>query len=163
MRYQKFIVNNRKRISKWIDSKEEFILKRLRPVKKTIRKRANSYIKFLQQIGWVKKKQEELTITETVTIDKEKLYTEIIKLSSHLHREYNFCTSRKFTILMGIEHFNALMGSNLMIYQPLVIKQLEQYNIHTPNILLGMLLVVLPWMEGVLLVPEEYLLLGRQP
>lgn len=144
----RFVVKNLRPVTRRLDTKPKIEFARQR-VKKVIRKRANACVNFLTQIGWLKKKSEALQVVtyEEVIVDPVQIDRWITENYYQLVRRFNM---REMTLIMGPEKAHQLVRCCDLV-SPI------RFQLQHGSQFRGMTIIILPWMDGVMFVPKEYL------
>lgn len=123
---------------------------------KRMRQRALDAVGLLKGIGWLLPHRFEMETIETVTIDYQQIERFIMENHYHLVREHGVKDS---VVLMGPAQFYEV--SRQVVKLPLVFP-LSDFQCGMQNRLHGMYVVVLPWMDGTVLVPKKYFPIERE-
>jgi len=118
---------------------------------KRIRVRVNDAVAMLKGVGWLKPSVYEVETTQCVTLELDKIQDFIMRNFQELIQRFDI---HEAVILMGPTEFRALSGS--MVNCPMRFSLADFQVGHLQNQFHGMSLVVLPWMEGAILVPKSY-------
>lgn len=134
-----------------MDNAEKLMFKRRR-VKKTVRKRANACVNILKQIGWLKPDQIEVCHYNTITFNPESFDSMVTEWHHRLRCRYNL---DECSLVMGPAQWNQLIvGSNMNSFDYPMRFTSEQMGSRRFR---GMAVIVLPWMDGITIVPKSYL------
>lgn len=121
-----------------------------RPVKKTLRKRLNACVNLLKQSKWLAPDEFQVLEYGHVTINTERLH--------HFIREHAWDLLRRFglrglVVILGPAQFRQVADG---VSRETYLNYDFTHNYDDP-LLYGMRLIVLPWLDGVVCVPKEYL------
>jgi hypothetical protein len=120
-------------------------------LKKTMRKRANACVNILKQCGWLVDDYERVQTfsVETIEFDTVDFVRQCIRHVSDIQRHFN---RRPRWLLVGGKQFHDICGQWIDYPFSVPLNSLNGY----PEFF-GLQVHVLPWIDGIALVPEEYL------
>lgn len=124
-------------------------LQRRKGTSKRIRKRANAAANLLQQIGWLAKEQVNYEQMQTVTINEDRILDFVARYCRGVFVQHGYGAS-DFLLFIGPKQLELIAEATEPITKPFC-HEVQQGS------LFGMLLCVLPWMDGILPVPKRYL------
>lgn len=155
---RRYLINSLRRAFHWESSATQLDFKRtLTRMPKRLRSRVNDAVALLKGVGWLTPHRFEVETVESITIELAKLESFIMEQHLEIMRRFNV---RDGVVLMGPKHFYELTKAT--INQPLRISMAD-FQVGKPQSQFnGMSVVVLPWMEGTILIPKEYLPIDRE-
>lgn len=121
--------------------------KHLRPKNWLLRATGNMAVRVLKSIGWLTRKTYEHVTMETVTFDADRFV-------EYFHRQLNELRIRGVengVVIIGAKQFSDVTRS-FLTQHPFSFK-LDSYR-YGPEVV-GMKIIVLPWVDGVAIVPEN--------
>lgn len=137
---------------KWIESADQWDFKPGRRPTKKARRLANDAVATLKGLGWLKRRQIELETVETFMVEAEKLERFIMQNHYDLMGRFGV---RDNVVIIGSKQWFEL--TRYMVTQPFLINMADFSFPVNQNRLHGLMVVILPWMDGTVLVPKEYL------
>jgi hypothetical protein len=155
---RKYIVGNTRSITSWADSESKFNYNKTVRLTKKQRARSRDALGLLKGLKLLKPESVATQTFETVTLDIENIERFIYQNCIELLRQFG---SKYFCVAIGSAQFYEL--SHQMVRYPLFVS-LADFQVERPqNTLHGMYLIVLPWMDGIVCIPKEYLPIQREP
>lgn len=144
-------------VKSWFNT-GRYLLKRNRKGNKSLRKRANGFVNILRQLGWLVPEQEmAITVTgyDEVVFDIRDVLRGIMTHQHDLAGRYNL---RELIVLIGSKQFYEF--TNQTLSQPF---RFAVQGINGMPEVYGMKICVLPWLDGIIAVPKEYLPVREVP
>lgn len=149
---RRYAIRNLRSVLQWQESKGQLdFVRNKKRLSKRMKQRAFDAVGLLKGIGWLTPYRFQSETIESVTIDYHQLERFILENHYELVRRFNIKDS---VVLMGPAQFYELTKQTMR--EPLVVP-LSDFQCGFQNRLRGMFVVVLPWMDGTVLVPKEYL------
>jgi hypothetical protein len=154
---RKYIVNNTRSITNWVDSRNKFDYSPATRLTKKQRARSRDALGLLKGLKLLTPERVAVQTFETVTLDIRDIDRFIYQHCLELLQQFG---PKDFCVAIGSAQFYEL--SHQMTHQPLFIS-LADFQVGRPqNTLRGMSLIVLPWMDGIVCIPKEYLPIQRE-
>lgn len=158
MNYRRYLIKNVKLTEVWRTDAAKLDFKRSgKRLTKRHRKQANEAVATLKGIGWLRPHQYTDFELTSVTVELNKLELFIIK--NHHEAICRFGV-KDSVVVMGSMQFREL--TNSLLHHPMMFPLADFQTGHMQNRLHGLSVVVLPWMDGTLLIPKEYLPIDRE-
>lgn len=123
------------------------------------RKQVNSAVALLKGDGFLKPKSGFRESYESISIDKGDLENWITRNHYELIRRFGI---KDTVIIMGQSDFHSLSGQLVNRHMMIPLTDFNTYGNISQNRFKGMYLVVIPWMDGTVLIPKEYMPIDRE-
>lgn len=161
----KHVITHQTPYVSWAENQNKLFLSRKRKVNKTMRKRLNAAVNILKQSKWLQPDQEEVVQYERVEFQPDAVIQFLRRELNNLIRRYNI---DQVICVMGAKQFHEATGAMESKYpfhfehRATYYTNSGYYDAPTPRIA-GVLVCVLPWVDGVTLIPRAMWPIEVQP